>query len=433
MTARTSDATDAYDALVIGARVAGATVAALLGDAGRRVLLVDRAAFPSPTVSTHYFRGDRTVAVLQRLGVLETVLALGPPRLVCSYHHVPGVAEPVVRPPAQAGAAGYNLSVRRGPLDAILLNRAARTPGVQVRERTRLLELLRVGGRVAGARLAGPRGERTVRARIVVGADGRRSAVARAVRAPATRTDPPYRALFYRYYRGFPGPHGGPPDGMEVALVGDELAYVFPSDAGLACLAVSVNLGDYARLRRAPGAVLSERLAARPGLAGRLAAAVPVGRVAGCGPEASYVRVPGGPGWALVGDAGLHLDPWTGNGMDFAATQAQLLVASLDDWFAGRASEADALAAYRARRDELCLPVYERTTEEARDLRRTALMELVRETRQAAGLDPVPAVAWSLGPGGWALRPGEGTLCATNRCARAPSGTKRSDTPDDAT
>ena len=393
MTAQTSDATAAYDALVVGARVAGATVAALLGDAGRRVLLVDRAAFPSPTVSTHFFRGNRTVAILQQLGVLEAVLALGPPRLVCSYSHVPGVAEPVVKPIDQEGGVGYNLSVRRGPLDAILVARAACAPGVEVWQRTRLLEVHWEAGRVVGARLAGPRGERTVRAGIVVGADGRRSAVARAVRAAATRTDPPFRALFYRYYREFPGPSGGASDGAEGALVEDELAYVFPSDAGLACLALSVNLDGYTRLRRAPAAVLSERLAARPSLAARMARAIPVGRVAGCGPEASYARVPSGPGWALIGDAGLHLDPWTGNGMDLAAMQAQMLAECLDDWFAGRASESDALATYCARRDEFCLPIYDRTMAGARDLRRTPGMELIRETRMAAGLDPVPAVA----------------------------------------
>lgn len=54
----------AYDAAVIGARVAGATVAALLGDAGYRVLLIDRASFPSATLSTHFFRGAGLLAVL---------------------------------------------------------------------------------------------------------------------------------------------------------------------------------------------------------------------------------------------------------------------------------------------------------------------------------------------------------------------------------
>jgi flavin-dependent dehydrogenase len=180
---------------------------------------------------------------------------------------------------------------------------------------------------------------------------------------------------------------------VSLGQVGLVLAYVFPSDGGLACLALSANLDGYGRLRRAPEAVLTERLAARPGLATRVARAVPDGRAIGCGPEASYVRVPGGPGWALVGDAGLHLDPWTGNGMDFAATQAEMLAESLDDWFAGRASEADALAVYRARRDEYCLPIYDRTIAGARDLRQTKMMDLVRETRMAAGLDPEPAVA----------------------------------------
>jgi flavin-dependent dehydrogenase len=75
-----------YDALVIGARVAGATVAALLGDAGYRVLLIDRASFPSSTLSTHFFRGAGLLAVLSRLRILDRILALdAPPLLHCYY------------------------------------------------------------------------------------------------------------------------------------------------------------------------------------------------------------------------------------------------------------------------------------------------------------------------------------------------------------
>src|SRR5688572_25728985 len=121
-----------YDALVVGARVAGATVAALLGDAGRRVLLTDRATFPSPTVSTHFFRGPRAVAVLERLGVLGHVLALRPPPLVREYVHREGEAAPVVRLSQPPGTLGYDLSVRREPLDDLLVRRAAAAPSVDV-------------------------------------------------------------------------------------------------------------------------------------------------------------------------------------------------------------------------------------------------------------------------------------------------------------
>ena len=160
------------DALVVGARVAGATAAALLGDAGYRVLLVDHASFPSATLSTHFFRGAGLVAVLDRLGVLDRVRALGSPPLVHDYSYADGAAEPAIGPPQEPGAAGYCLSVRREPLDAMLVQRATRGSCVGLAERTRFLEPLWREGRVVGARLATPAGERRVRARIVVGADG---------------------------------------------------------------------------------------------------------------------------------------------------------------------------------------------------------------------------------------------------------------------
>src|SRR5690349_1943633 len=106
-----------YDVLIVGARVAGATLATLLGEAGQRVLLVDRATFPSPALSTHYFRGGRALSIFKRLGVLDQMLALGPPRLVCEYRYEDGQCEPVVGPPQVPGEIGYALSVRREPLD----------------------------------------------------------------------------------------------------------------------------------------------------------------------------------------------------------------------------------------------------------------------------------------------------------------------------
>src|SRR4051794_26896483 len=121
-----------YEVIVVGARVAGATVAALLGEAGVRVLLVERVRFPRSTISTHFFRGSGLVAVLDRLGILDEVLALGCPRITREWDFGFGSPGPTEGPPQNAGEIGYGLSVRRAPLDNLLLERARRSPAVDV-------------------------------------------------------------------------------------------------------------------------------------------------------------------------------------------------------------------------------------------------------------------------------------------------------------
>jgi len=129
--------TEHVDVVVVGARVAGATVAALLGDAGVRVLLVDRVSFPSATLSTHFFRGGHAVSVFRRLGVLDRLLALGASPLRCEYTYIDDDAAEV-GPPQDPGDVGYSLSVRREALDEVLVRRAATSLAVELAERTRL-------------------------------------------------------------------------------------------------------------------------------------------------------------------------------------------------------------------------------------------------------------------------------------------------------
>jgi len=359
-----------YDVLIVGARVAGATLAALLGDAGRRVLLVDRARFPSSTLSTHFFRGGRAGRVLERLGVLDEVLALGCPRLVGEYRFQAGQVGAALGPPQEPGALGYGLSVRRGPLDARLVRRALATGHVELLEATSVRSLAWDDGRVVGACLRGPDGEHAVRARCTVGADGRQSFVARAVAAPLQTAEAGHRGFYYRYVRDWRGPTGQPPDGAEFHHAPDERAYVFPSDAGLSCVALSLNRDAYTWLRQAPAERFPSRLASYAGLAERLSAARWTGPLLGCGPLPNYVRVPVGRGWALVGDAGLHQDPWSGLGIDQAMVQATLLSEALDTWLAGAADEDDTLARYHRCRDADALPRYERTVTLSRNLGR---------------------------------------------------------------
>jgi flavin-dependent dehydrogenase len=355
------------EVLVIGGRIAGSTLAALLGEAHHDVIVADRAAFPSPTLSTHFFRGAGGVAVLQRLGVLDQVLALGAPELACQYDYLEGEESFRLGPPQDPGEAGFCLSVRREPLDDILLRRASREPGVRVLPGTRLVELIHRDGRVVGGVLARGGDMVRVRSRFTIGADGRHSRVAAAAGAGLELSDKPARALYYQYMRGFPSPGPGP--GPEFSLRGDQMAYVFPSDAGVTCVAVSVNLAAFQHIRRSLASEFPQVIAAHPGLADRFRRAEPVSRILGCGPEPYYVRQPSGPGWALAGDASIHQDPWTGAGIDFANTHATFLAEALLEVIDGHRPEAKSLADYRIRRNEHGLATYKETTELAKDLR----------------------------------------------------------------
>ena len=358
-----------YDVLIIGARVAGSTLAALLGDAGCRVLLVDSGSFPSPTLSTHFFRGAGLV--LKRLNVLDKVLALGAPPLTCQYTYM-GTDQPVVGPPQSPGEIGFALSVRREPLDYLLLQRARKASTVDFRSRTRVTQLLWEGKRVVGAQLMNESGERTVHAKVVAGADGRHSFVARSVNAQEEISDPPIRGIYYCYVRGFASPNGSVPDGPEFSVVEDEIAYVFPSDGGVTCIALSTNLDTFARIKQNYSEGFRERISHHQGIAERFASSVSLGKVLACGLEHNYVRVPTGPGWVLVGDAGMHQDPWSGMGMDMAGTHSTFLAEALIDYLAGKSTEQQALLTYHQRRNEHGLQSYRTTIGLGRDLRQLA-------------------------------------------------------------
>jgi len=362
---------DAFDVAIVGARVAGTVLGTLLGEAGYRVLIVDSTTFPSDTVSTHFFRGAGLGSVLVRLGILEEVLALGSPPLTHQLDFGGEDVEPSVSEAQDPGELGYGLSVRRVTLDQLLVDRARAVPGVEILEGTQARALVWDRDRVAGLMVERAGTTREVRARLVVGADGRRSAVARWVDAAVERRETATRALYYRYVHGFGRLHP-PMDAVEFSLAGDELAYIFPSDSELACVAVSINLAAFAESRGAADEHFDRRIASHPGIAGRYAASTKEGRLLGSGPVDSLIRTPSGPGWALVGDAAMNQDPWSGLGMDNAGMHATFLADAITDWLAGRSAEATAFAAYRERRDEHALGGFDFTATVGRDLRALA-------------------------------------------------------------
>jgi len=350
------------DVLIVGARVAGSILATLLGRDGWRVLVVDRATFPSATLSTHFFRGSGCGEALSKIGLLSDVLGTGAPPLVREYNADALTGTVTIDAPQDPGAVRFNLSVRRITLDGMLVERARGEPTVEVLEGTSLRSLMFEDGRVVVGHVSNGLSATAVRARLVVGADGHSSRVAALVDARVQEEVPPARAMYYRYIEGLTGPVGEA-DGPEFSLADDELVYVFPSDAGVACVAVSVALSRYAQMRRHPDIAFAEHVMAHPSIAPRLGAGDWIGHLWGCGPRSSLVRVPAGPGWALVGDASMYQDPWAGLGMDNAAKQAMFLAEAIDDLLASRMSEAEALRTYHQRRDGDQLPGFRETAQ----------------------------------------------------------------------
>ena len=315
-----------HDVVVVGGRVAGAMTAARLAARGRSVLVLESRERLSGTLSTHFFRGDGLVRGLAEVGVLEQVLATGAPPLTCQYSYSGGGDVPTIGPPQEPGTAGFCLSVRREALDALLASHVSRVPGVTFRTGVKVVDVLRREGAVAGVR--DESGDEHF-ASVVVGADGRRSRVARLVRANVHERHPAARVMYYRYVTEWTGPQAGCPDGAEFSLLDNEQVYVFPSDRKTACVALTVGLDRYTEASSHPEHFFDTRIKAHHGIWPRLRRSVQRGRIF-VGPlQDSVIRQAAGPGWALVGDAGTYQDPWTGFGMDTAARQAEVLAQTL--------------------------------------------------------------------------------------------------------
>jgi 2-polyprenyl-6-methoxyphenol hydroxylase-like FAD-dependent oxidoreductase len=192
-----------FDVIVVGARCAGSPTAMLLARYGYRVLLVDRATFPSDTISTHYIWQQGT-ACLSRWGLLDRVLATNCPPFRTLGLDL-GTLQLIGETPAVGGVAEICVP-RRTVLDKILLDAAAES-GAEVREGFTLTELTSVDGRVTGTRGHGRGGaEVEEQARIVIGADGRNSPVAAAVSAVEYNVRPALTCGYYAYWSGV-SPH----------------------------------------------------------------------------------------------------------------------------------------------------------------------------------------------------------------------------------
>jgi flavin-dependent dehydrogenase len=339
-----------YDVIVVGARVAGASAAMLLARRGYRVLLVDRATFPSDTISTHYIHHAGT-ARLARWGLLDRIAATGCPPVEGAKFDVGPFA---IRGKA-ASATEPAYAPRRRYLDTVLVE-AAVEAGVELRQKFSVHALLYDGDRVIGIQGRDAEGRAVVeRAAVVVGADGAHSFVARSVRAEEYHVRPSLTCAYYTYWSGVDAP------GAELYAREGRLFFAFPTNDALTCVGVIWRHDEFGAVRRDIEENYLLSLEMGPDLAERVRSGRREERYYGTADLRNFFRTPYGAGWALVGDAGYHKDPITGQGITDGLRDAELLADALDVGLSGRRPLNEALASYERLRNALVKPMYDYT------------------------------------------------------------------------
>jgi flavin-dependent dehydrogenase len=343
-----------YDAIVIGARCAGSPTALQLARKGYRVLLVDKATFPSDTISTHFIHAPG-MAALARWGVADRISALNCPpvtgyRFDFGFFTIAGTPQPV-------DGIGVAYAPRRYLLDTILVEAAA-AAGVEIRTGFSVDEVLVENGVVVGIRGRDDGGQEvTERARVVIGADGRRSLLAKAVQPEQYNEKPNLAAVYYAYFSGVPCTE------FE-AHVRDRRGWgVIPTNDDLTLVVCGWPEDEFKANRRDVEGNMLKSFEQSPEFAERVRAGTRETRVWGAGDLAGFFRKPYGRGWTLVGDAGYHKHPITAMGITDAFLDSERMVASLDDAFSGRDTFDEAMARYQKERDEHVLPMYEMTSD----------------------------------------------------------------------
>jgi flavin-dependent dehydrogenase len=343
-----------YDAIIVGARCAGSPTAMLLAQKGYKVLVIDRSTFPSDILSTHYIQLEG-IGRLRKWGLLETMDAQGcrPIEKLTFFMNGFGFVPP---PPPGSPEGEKAYCPRRTVLDKILVD-AASAAGAEVREAVTLQDLLIDGDDVTGVRARTKDGTTFDEpARIVVGADGMHSRVAKIVGAPSYNEHPSLTCAYYSYFSGTNL------DGAEIHIGDGGGCLAFPTNDGMDCIAIGQQNEMFEEFRSdIEGNFMRYMQGISPVMYERIQNGKREERWEGTADVPNFFRKPYGRGWALVGDAGYHRDPVTGLGINDAFRDAELLSNAIDEGFSGRVPIEEALAGYEQQRNAIATPMYEFT------------------------------------------------------------------------
>jgi len=337
-----------YDCVIVGGRCAGAPLARFLARAGQRVVVVDAAALPKDQPLSTHFIHPYGMRILDELGLGDAVRQVAPPIFTFRM----GIGEALVRlqfPPDTGGCCP-----RRRDLDAILLD-GARDAGAEIRTRCRVVDVIRDGDRVVGVVVdeGGVRSE--LRATVVVGADGRNSTIAELVGAEEYNG---YDAPKCAYWAYWPRPSWYATDprfegGTLVRYDARDFRFVFPvnRDQLIVGFIFPNTPAQTAAFKADPERELVTALRTHPVFA-ELVEGAPSTRPIGIVKARFFFRRAAGPGWALVGDAGVFKDPTPGLGISDALRDARSLARAVIE--GGDA----ALVRYWRERDVASLPLF---------------------------------------------------------------------------
>jgi flavin-dependent dehydrogenase len=360
-----------FDVIIVGARVAGSAAAIVLGRDGRRVLLVDKDAFPSDRLSTHIVLGGGT-KVLGKMGVLEMLERAGAVRYDSVRTIGPGFDYHVAL--ARDRVDDRGLCLGRVLMDAAMIDAARCFESVEFRERFRLTDLLIEDGEVVGICGEDAAGVHEVRAPLTIGADGMRSSVAQIaserIDAFARIDVPCARAYYYAYFEGVPRD-----------LLGDELLTEFESGAGaslmcrcengLTVAATAFDASEMQTFRTDLASNLRRYLNRSREIEKILEGATMASKVFSSGLLNNTYRNPVDDGAILLGDAGLHVDPLFGQGHSMALMSAWIVGELAPQWFGnthGKSIWSNAMAEFTRRRDAELMPYYRASVRASQEL-----------------------------------------------------------------
>jgi flavin-dependent dehydrogenase len=341
-----------FDAIIVGARCGGAPIATLLARKGYKVLLLDRAKFPSDIAHGHLIHkgGPRC---LKAWGLLDKVLATGCPAVTEMTLDADGVS--LTGRGLMVDGVPVACGPRRSALDKTLVD-AAVEAGAELRVGFVVEEYSGDGTRISGIRGREWPGGRvsSERATVTIGADGRGSLLARTVQATEYEVEPTLACYYFSYWSGVAG------ESLEIYARANRAIFAFPTNDGLFAIFIAWPIGEHREVQSDLETQFLRALDLAPGLAERVRGGRRVERFYGAANLPNFLRKPYGPGWALVGDAGCHKDPYLALGICDAFRDVDLLAESLDLGLSGKAPLVKATAKYERRRNEATMADYKR-------------------------------------------------------------------------